>query len=84
MRLSVRNTLTTLLMAAGLTCAVMAVARPPAQGVVGGTWDIVDSSGQVIGRLDMDCDGNVYTWGEQNGRFVTVSSYPCPRQPAGW
>jgi hypothetical protein len=84
MRRCVRNTVVSLLMVAGLGAAVLAVARPPAQGVVGGTWDIVDTAGQVVGRLDMDCDGNVYTWGVQNGRFVTVSSYPCPRQPGAW
>lgn len=66
-------------MLAGLSVVALALARPPAQGVVGGTWDIVDGSGQVVGRLDMDCDGNVYTWGSQTGRYVTISSYPCPR-----
>ena len=84
MRRSFRNTVAMLVFVAGLTAAVMAVARPPAQGVVGGSWDIVDSAGQVVGRLDMDCDGNVHTWGVQAGRFITVSSYPCPRRPVGW
>lgn len=79
MKQAVRRMGAVVLMLAGLSAVALAVARPPAQGVVGGTWDIVDSSGQVIGRLDMDCDGNVYTWGSQAGRYVTISSYPCPR-----
>lgn len=81
MKQAVRKMGAMVLVVAGLSVVTLAVAKVPLPGRDAGTWDIVDGSGQVIGRVDMDCDGNVYTWGSQAGRYVAISTYTCPRTP---
>lgn len=66
-----------LLLAAGVAVVAVAVARLPAPGREGGSWDVVDAHGQVIGSAAMYCDGSIVEWGSQNGRFANIVIYRC-------
>lgn len=62
----------------GMCVVAVAMARLPAPGVEGGSWDYVDASGNVIGRGSMDCSGQIINWGSTDGRFANIEIYRCP------
>lgn len=75
------NTFAMLLKSAVLTAGVAvvaaAVARLPAPGREGGSWDYVDQAGNKVGEGAMDCDGQITNWGSSQGRFANIVIYHC-------
>ena len=63
---------------AGMAVVAAAVARLPAPGFEGGSWDYVDQAGNKVGEGAMDCDGQITNWGSSQGRFANIVIYPCP------